>query len=115
MPVESATLTVTAITDAHIYNKTFGSTISFVLDQVTKFGVGSLGKYVKRDVLTYSLTGLSGTSGSYAAWSSKQYAGVAHSAAVYAGQSCEINAADKTTYGEYIQLRNTSPSGSTQP
>lgn len=111
IPVESAKLTVTAITDAHVYNKTFGSTINFVLDQVTTFGVSSLGKYVKRDVLTYATAEFDATSGSYKAWSGKGYAGVGHSDAVYAGQSCEINTSDKTTYGEFIQLRKDSPSG----
>lgn len=111
MPVEGATLTVTAITDAHVYNKTFSSTINFVMDQVTRFGVSSLDKYVKRDVLTYATSAFDATSGSYKAWSGKQYSGVGHSDAIYAGQSCEINAGDKTNYGEYVQLRNTSSSG----
>ena len=111
IPVEGATLTVTAITDGHVYNKTFGSTINFVMNQVTKFGVSSLGKYVKRDVLTYATAAFNATSGNYKAWSGKSYEGVGYSAAVYAGQSCEINASDKSTYGEYIQLRSTSPSG----
>ena len=103
MPVASATLTVTAITNAHVYNKTFGSTINFVMDQVTTFGVSSLGKYVKRDVLTHELTGI-GDSGSYTGWSSISYAGGGNSSAVYAGESYP-NA------GGYIQIRNTSPSG----
>lgn len=111
MPVEGATLTVTAITDAHVYNKTFGGTINFVMDQVTRFGVSSLGQYLKRDVLTYATPAFAGTSGSYTGWSGKQYAGVGHSDAVYAGESCELTGADKTNYGEYIQLRAKSASG----
>lgn len=65
----------------------------------------------KKDVLTYDLMDFSGTSGSYVAWSGKSYSGTEHSDAVYAGQTCEINASDLTTYGDYVQIRKTSPSG----
>lgn len=105
MPVEGATLTVTAITDAHVYNKTFGSTISFVMDQVTKFGVSSLGMFKYRDVITQSLTGLatSGASATYNSWSDKSYSGARHSGAVYTGNTCE--------YVTYLQLRGKTNSG----
>ena len=105
MPVESATLTVTAITDGHVYNKTFGSAINFVMDQVTVFGVSSLGKFKYRDVITQTLTGLatSGATESYNSWSNKNYPGVGHSSAVYAGNSCE--------YVSYLQIRGKSNSG----
>lgn len=105
MPVESATLTVTAITDAHVYNKTFGSTINFVMDQVTKFGVSSLGKFKYRDVITQSLTGLDTSGGSltYDDWSGKSYAGSRHSSAVYAGNTCK--------YVDYLQIRGKTNSG----
>lgn len=103
MPVEGATLTVTAITDAHVYNKTFGSTINFVMDQVTKFGVSSLGMFKYRDVITQSLTGLSTSGSGYDNWSGKSYSGTRHSSAVYAGN---------TNQGvSYIQVRGKSDSG----
>lgn len=105
MPVEGATLTVTAITDAHVYNKTFGSTINFVMDQVTKFGVSSLGMFKYRDVITQSLTGLatSGASATYNSWSDKSYSGARHSGAVYTGNTCE--------YVTYLQIRGKTNSG----
>lgn len=103
IPVSSAKLTVTAVTNAHVYNKTFGKTINFVLDQVTKFGVSSLSQYTKRDVLTHALTEI-GDSGSYTGWSDISYEGSGHSSAVYAGESYPNT-------GGYIQIRNTSPSG----
>lgn len=105
MPVESATLTVTAITDAHVYNKTFGSTINFVMDQVTVFGVSSLGQFKYRDVITQSLTGLDTSGGSltYDDWSGKSYAGSRHSSAVYAGNTCK--------YVDYLQIRGKTNSG----
>lgn len=105
MPVEGATLTVTAITDAHVYNKTFGATINFVMDQVTKFGVSSLGMFKYRDVITQSLTELetSGATPSYSAWVSKSYSGARHSSAVYAGNTCE--------YVPYLQIRGKTNSG----
>lgn len=102
MPVSAATLTVTAITDAHVYDKTFTKTINFVMDQVTTFGVSSLTQYVKRDVLTLPLTTVSGTS--YADFSSKSYAGAGHSSAVYAGtiaggnDAIQLNANSGTSY-----------------
>jgi len=103
MPVEGATLTVTAITDAHVYNKTFGSTINFVMDQVTKFGVSSLGMFKYRDVITQSLTGLSTSESGYDNWSGKSYSGTRHSSAVYAGN---------TNKGvSYIQVRGKTNSG----
>lgn len=43
-PVDAATLTVVAETGGYTYSKTFGSTISFVQNQVTRFGVNSLTK-----------------------------------------------------------------------
>ena len=103
MPVEGATLTVTAITDAHVYNKTFGSTINFVMDQVTKFGVSSLGMFKYRDVITQSLTELSTSESGYDNWSGKSYSGTRHSSAVYAGN---------TNKGvSYIQVRGKTNSG----
>lgn len=102
MPVSAATLTVTAITDAHVYDKTFTKTINFVMDQVTTFGVSSLTQYVKRDLLTLPLTTVSGTS--YADFSSKSYAGAGHSSAVYAGtiaggnDAIQLNANSGTSY-----------------
>lgn len=49
MPVADVTLTVNVVTDDFIYSKTFGKTISFVRDQVTKFGVSGLTKNTKSD------------------------------------------------------------------
>lgn len=101
-PVDSATLTVTAITDAHVYDKTFSKTINFVMDQVTTFGVSGLTQYVKRDVLTLPLTTISGNS--YDDFSSKNYAGAGHSSAVYAGtiaggnNAIQLNANSGTSY-----------------
>ena len=46
-PVEDATLTVVAETEDYTYSKTFGSTINFVQNQVTRFGVASLVKAAK--------------------------------------------------------------------
>lgn len=103
IPVASAKLTVTAVTNAHVYNKTFGKTINFVLDQVTKFGVSSLGMFKFRDVITQSLTGLSTTESGYSSWSDKSYAGTGHSNAVFAGN---------TNRGvSYIQVRGKDNSG----
>lgn len=48
-PVEAATLTVVAETEDYTYSKTFGSTINFVQNQVTRFGVNSLTKAPKVD------------------------------------------------------------------
>jgi|GEM_PF-5136001 len=48
-PVDAATLTVVAETEDYTYSKTFGATINFVLDQVTRFGVSSLTKTPKAD------------------------------------------------------------------
>ncbi len=102
MPVSSATLTVTAITDAHIYDKTFTKTINFVMDQVTTFGVSGLTQYAKRDVLTLPLTAVSGNS--YSDFSGKSYSGAGRSSAVYAGtiagsnDAIQINANSGTSY-----------------
>lgn len=46
-PVDAATLTVVAETEDYTYSKTFGSTINFVQNQVTRFGVNSLTKDAK--------------------------------------------------------------------
>lgn len=82
-PVDAATLTVTAITNAHVYDKIFTKTINFVLNQVTVFGVSGLSQYTKRDVLTLPLTEVTGSS--YASFNSKSYSEDGHSSAVYAG------------------------------
>lgn len=61
-PVDAATLTVVAETEDYTYSKTFGATINFVLDQVTRFGVSSLTKTPKADYSdTYVLTSAAGT------------------------------------------------------
>ena len=61
MPVDAATLTVSAETEDYTYSKTFSKTINFVLDQVTRFGVSSLTKGPKvnyaGDYLIGSYTG----------------------------------------------------------
>lgn len=62
MPVEAATLTVTVTTGNFIYSKTFASTIDFVQNQVTRFGVSSLTRNAKSDYSrTYVLTNVAGT------------------------------------------------------
>lgn len=62
MPVDDATLTVTVTTGNYIYSKTFTSTINFVQDQVTRFGVASLSRVSKADYSgTYVLTNAAGT------------------------------------------------------
>ena len=62
MPVEAATLTVTVTTGNYIYSKTFASTIDFVQNQVTRFGVSSLTRNSKSDYTgTYVLTNVAGT------------------------------------------------------
>lgn len=102
-PIDAATLTVTAITDAHVYDKTFTKTINFVLDQVTVFGVSSLTQYTKRDVLTRRLTGVAENAG-YTDFNSKGYTGDGHSSAIYAGtiaggkNAIQLNANSGTSY-----------------
>ena len=62
MPVDAATLTVSAETEDYTYSKTFGSTINLVLNRVTVFGVSSLTKKAKLDYSgTYVITNAAGT------------------------------------------------------
>ncbi len=59
-PVDAATLTVVAETGGGTYSKTFGSTISFVQNQVTRFGVSSLTRTPNYSGI-YVLTNAAGT------------------------------------------------------
>ena len=62
MPVSAATLNVTVTTGNYIYSKQFTKTINFVVDQVTKFGVGSFSRTDKLNYNgTYVLANTTGT------------------------------------------------------
>lgn len=104
MPVAEATLTVTAITNAHVYDKTFTKTIDFLLDQVTVFGVANFTKYTKRDVLTLDLTKVSAGSG-YANFSGKSYSGAGKSPADYAGTIAGGNSAIQINWNSGTSYR----------
>ena len=82
-------------------SSTSPATEAYYVVSVTQPAAGSLAAV---DVLTYAFTGLTGNNNvTYTGWSGKSYSG--GSSAVYAGNSAAKEGLD------YIQLRNTSPSG----